>query len=85
MAILTNPFKNDAWSSFVQTSPVDCCRGCLGTPHVKGLIARGYFVAQQPPDFAGHCALSHAVAIVGGDGFLIAADDGNGAVDDIIY
>ena len=46
MTVASNPIGNNAWQSLVKTPPVDCRRGCLGTPDVKGSIARGYFAAQ---------------------------------------
>ena len=46
MAAVPDTIGNDAWSSLVEITPVHCRRGRLGTPHVKGLIARGYYAAQ---------------------------------------
>ena len=46
MAVEFNPIENNTWSSLVKTLPIDCQRRCLVIPHVKGLIVRGYFLAQ---------------------------------------
>ena len=83
MPIAYNPIGNDAWSSLVKTSPVDCRRGCLGIPHVKfdskGLLcgAVAAFIFRRTP--------AHTVAIVGGDGLAIAVDGCNGAAGNRIY
>ena len=46
MTVAPDPIGNDAWPSVIKTPPVDCRRRCLGTLHIKGLIARGNFAAQ---------------------------------------
>ena len=38
MVVTSNSIWNDAWQSLINTPPVDCRRGCLGIPHVKGVL-----------------------------------------------
>ena len=85
MAVASDPIENDAWPSLVNTPPIDCGRGCLGTSHVKGLNARGYYEAQYPPEFSGRRALSHTVTIVVGDSLSIVTYVDNGGAEYTIY
>ena len=82
MAVASDPIGNGAWLLIIKNPPMDYLRGSLGTISGKGSRPRGNFAAQQPPDFAGCRAPSHAVSV---DGLSITVGDGDGAAGDRTY